>query len=430
MAKIDVYLRSIERFGAAGAILNSGQSVTLRFPTGDRHATQVTPHDQLVALVREVAPPAALDMVDQNRPAKFDFDSNGMRYAISVAPKQGAWQVSIEPGEAARAPTPPSTPPPMARPTRSSAPMPTAAPAESDFPIERGQYAQGALGSTSGSPFLDALTNAARQARATDVFLATGTPALMRVGYDLQPVGERGTLDAETISREVGVIAPPEARGAWADKGIAVFAYGDGAGRVRATLLRDHRGPGAALRLLVAEPPPLDRLGVAREVVAWLDQRGLVLVAGPSGSGRTTTLAALVRALGDKRRRVVVFEDPIEIVHLLPTISQRALGEHVPTLAAGVSCAMREGADAIAIGAVTTSDHAASVVEAVSAGHLVIAAIAAQTAREAAATLVDLLPYDRRDLARGALDHGLLGTIAPVLKGGGRSFDVVAGRGG
>ena len=97
MGRIDVYLRSIERFGAAGAVLTSGQAVMLRFPTGDRHATQVTPHDQLVALVRECAPPPALDAIDKNRPTRFEIDSNAIRYAISVAPRPGAWQVTIEP---------------------------------------------------------------------------------------------------------------------------------------------------------------------------------------------------------------------------------------------------------------------------------------------------------------------------------------------
>src|SRR5579859_1285163 len=96
MGRIDVYLRSIERFGAAGAVLSSGQSVTLKFPTGDRHATQVTPHDQLVALVRECAPPQALDQIDRARPAKFDIDSNGIRYTITVAPRPNQWQVGIE----------------------------------------------------------------------------------------------------------------------------------------------------------------------------------------------------------------------------------------------------------------------------------------------------------------------------------------------
>ncbi|MGN6108889.1 MAG: hypothetical protein ACTHU0_27535, partial [Kofleriaceae bacterium] len=96
MAKLDVYLRSIEKFGASGVVLASGQAVTMRFPTGDRQATQTTPHDQLVALVRESAPPGALDQIDKSRPARFELESNGVRYAVSVAPRPGAWQVSIE----------------------------------------------------------------------------------------------------------------------------------------------------------------------------------------------------------------------------------------------------------------------------------------------------------------------------------------------
>ena len=90
MSKLDVYLRSIEKFGATGALLTSNQAVTLKFPTGDRHATQVTPHDQLVMLVREIAPPAALDQIDRQRPARFDYDSNGIRYGINVMPGRGA----------------------------------------------------------------------------------------------------------------------------------------------------------------------------------------------------------------------------------------------------------------------------------------------------------------------------------------------------
>jgi twitching motility protein PilT len=212
---------------------------------------------------------------------------------------------------------------------------------------------------------------------------------------------------------------------------MSSFTYGDGIGRVRATLTRDHRGPGASLRLLVGEPPAIDRLGLAREVGPWLDGRGLVLVAGPSGSGKTTTLAALVRALGDKRKRVVTFEDPIEIIHVTnPWVSQREVGDHVVSVAAGVRAAMEEGVDAIVVGALASADAAAAVVEAVAAGHLVLATIAASAVRGAADQLVDLAPAERRDMARAVLERGLLGTIAPVVKGGSRSFEVVAGRSG
>jgi len=425
MAKIDAYLRSIERFGAAGAILTSGQAITLRLPQGDRNATQVTPHDQLVALVREVAPPAALDQIDKNRPAKFDIESGGTRYSLDVTPKPGVWQVVIAAASGA-----PPTASPAARPT----PRPASAPGGDgdEMMIERGQYADAGAQtarSASGSGMLDQWTTSARSARATDVYIATGANPVARINGQLQQLGDRGALDAETISRELGVVAPADARGAWTEGKSATFTYSDGMGRVRATLTRDHRGPGAALRLLVGEPPAIERLGLG-QVATWLDARGLVLVAGPSGAGKTTTLAALVRSLGDKQLRVVTIEDPIEIVAASPWVSQRAIGEHVPTVTDGVAAAMREGADAIVVGAVTSTDAALAVLDAVVAGHLVLATISATDARQAGEHLLDRLPHERRDLARAMLTSTLLGTIVPVVRGGSRSFEVVAGRGG
>jgi len=432
MARIDVYLRSIERFGAAGAILTSGQAVTLRFPTGDRHATQVTHHDALVALVREIAPPIALDMIDRGQSSSFDIDSGGTSYTLTVNPSRGSWQVMIEPANApapAPAPAPAAAPPgPRSQPMRAQTDV---APPQ-DLPIERGQYqvAQSPA-TTSGSFVLDQLTQAARQARASDVMLATGAAPAMRTMTGIQPIGDGRSMDGEAISREIGIVAPAEVRGQWTETGLAMFTYGDGVGRVRATLTWDHRGPGATLRLLVGEPPAIDRIGIGREVSAWLEERGLVIVAGPTGIGKTTTLAALVRSLGEAGKRVVTLEDPIEIIHVTsPWISQRAVREHVPNLAEGVACAMREGADAIVIGAVTNAEGANAVIDCVNAGHLVLTTIATTKARHAVDQLVDLLPYDRRDLARAALDHGLLGSIAPVIKAGGRSFEVVVGRGG
>lgn len=437
MAKIDVYLRSIERFGAAGAILTSGQAITLRFPQGDRHATQVTPHDQLVGLVREIAPPAALDQIDKNRPAKFEVDSGGTRYSLDVHPKPGQWQVIIAAVTAGAAPAagPPPSAAPIARPAPAPRPQPAASSAGGgdEMAIERGQYADAApaVSAVSGSALLDSWTTAARGSRATDIYLATGAGPVARVGGDLQAIGDRGALDAETISRELGIVAPAEARAAWTEHGSATFTYSDGMGRVRVMLVRDHRGPGAALRLLVGEPPQAERLGLGSEAIGWLGNRGLILVAGPSGAGKTTTIASLVRSLADKQRRVVTLEDPIEIVHAGSSwVSQRAVGEHVPTVSAGVAAAMLEGADAIVVGAVSTPEAAAAVLDAVAGGHLVVASITTTLPRQSSERLVDLLPAAVRDLGRATLQAGLIGTIAPVLKGTGRTFEVLARRDG
>ncbi|HEU0031363.1 MAG TPA: ATPase, T2SS/T4P/T4SS family [Kofleriaceae bacterium] len=418
MSRLDVYLRSIEKFGATGAILTSGQAVTLRFPTGDRHATQVTPHEQIVALVREVAPASALDSIDKHRAARFDYESGGHRYALTITPRPGAWQVAID-GAPATAAAPPA--PAATFRTPSVAPPAAAAPAV-DMLIERGQYdapADPVRAIASGSTLLDELTRAARAARASDLFLHAGAPPLQRTAGELAPASGNA-IDGDQLARELGVVAPPEARAAWSESGAAVFAYGDGAGRVRVTLGRDHRGPCAALRLLPDEPPALD-LGIDE----WLGFPGLVLVAGPSGAGKTVTLAAIVRRLGERGRRVVVIEDPIELVHASPMISQRAVGPHVASFEAGVHAAMSEGADAIAIAEVRSAAIAGAIVDAVAGGHLVVASVAAPVAAVAFDRLIGALADDRREAARTLFKSTYLGAIRPLVQRGNRTFEVL-----
>jgi twitching motility protein PilT len=432
MAKLDVYLRSIKQLGAQGALLSSGQAVTLRFPTGDRHATQITSHDQLVALLREVAPPAALEQLDRSRPVTFEIDASGARWSIQVTPRQGVWQVAIDPldgSSSSVSPLPIAAPPPAARPPHraTSAAAPPSG-GDLEMAIERGQY--GALSATiavGGSTLLDQLTAGARAAYASDVYLSAGAPAFQRVGGELAATADRAPIDGDLLARELGLIAPNEARAAWSERGIAGFSYGDGAGRVRVTLTRDHRGPGATLRLLPAEAPALASLPL-RGVAEWLTDRGLIAIAGRSGAGKTTTLASLVRALGEQRRRVVAIEDPIEIVHVSPWISQRAIGQHVPSVGDGVATAMREGADAIVVGAVHGAADAAAVFEAVAGGHLVLTTVVAPRAGVAVERMIELLPIERRDFARALCADALLGTIGPVVTRAGRSFEV-AGRG-
>jgi len=427
MAKLDAYLRSIEKFGAAGAVLTSGQAVTLRFPSGDRNATQVTPHDLLVGMVRELAPPAALDMIDANRPARFEIDSEGRRYAVSVAPRPGMWQVAIEPAAAPAAPAPSAT----FRPT----PLPAGVTAQvadaGDMAIERGQYAEGPAAAApvaSGSVALDQLTRAARSARATDIYLSTGAVPMHRVGGELVQ-GGASAMDAETISRELGLVATADARGAWSEVGIGTFTYSDGNGRIRVTLGRDQRGPNAALRLLPEEAPGLDRLNLSK-AGEWLGGRGLVLVVGAAGAGKTLALASLVRALGDRGKRVVTIEHPIEMHHNSSSISQRAVGEHVPSVSAGVAAALAENADAIAIGAVASPDAATALVDAVVGGALVLATVSAATASVALERVLGYLDAGQRDLARSVLGDAMLGAVrVSVGRGGVRAYET-SGRAG
>jgi twitching motility protein PilT len=427
MSRLDVYLRSIKQLGALGAVLTSGQAVTLRFPTGDRHATQITAHDQLVSLVREIAPPAVLEQIDRARPASFELEAGGGRWAIQVVPRPGSWHVAIDPVESSAAA--PATAPALAPVVPPAGPPGRPMLRPGTMASGGGEASAPAVGHTTsgGSALLDHLTGGGRAAYASDIYLNAGSPAFQRIGGELTATADRAPIDGDTLTRELGQVAPNEARSAWAERGLAGFAYGDGAGRVRVTLTRDHRGPGATLRLLPAEAPPLAGLGLDG-VADWLRDRGLVIVAGPSGCGKTTVLAALVRALGEQRRRVVTIEDPIEIVHVSGWISQRAIGDHVPGVGEGVAAAMREGADAIAIGAVQSAADAAAVIEAVAGGHLVLTTLVAPRAGVAVDRLIDRLPLEQREVARELCADTYLGTIGPVMTRSGRSFEVAAGR--
>jgi twitching motility protein PilT len=299
-----------------------------------------------------------------------------------------------------------------------------------DVALERGQYdgesVPTALPASTGS-VLDQLTRNARAASATDIYLNAGTVAVQRVAGEVVSAGA-GVIDGDVISRELGTIAPPEVRAAWSGSGTAMFTYGDGTGRVRVTLARDHRGPSAALRMLPDEPPTLAQLKLTGGgIEGWLGKRGLIVVAGPSGSGKTVTLGALVRALGERRRRVVTVEDPIELVHASAWISQRAVGEHVASVGTAIGCAMNEGADAIVIGRVASEATARGVVEAVSGGHLVLTTVVAPVAGVALDRMIAHLPADQRELAHGLLFSALLGTIQPVTATSGeRSFEILA----
>ena len=415
MAKLDAYLRSIEKFGAAGAVLTSGQAVTLRFPNGDRNATQVTPHDLLVGMVRELAPPAALNSIDQNRPAVFEIESEGRRYSVAVAPRPGMWQVILEPAAAAAPasqPVPRQTPP-------AGVPLPPAG----EMTIERGQYGDApALTVETGTVTLDQLTRSARQARATDIYLQSGAVPMHRVGGELVQ-GGAAAMDADTISRELGIVATPAAREGWMEHGIGTFTYSDGNGRVRVTLGRDQRGPNATLRLLPDDAPGLDRLNMGK-AGEWLNGRGLVLIVGAAGAGKTVALHALVRTLGERTKRVVTIEQPIEMHHDAPSISQRAVGDHVPSAVAGVGAATAEAADAIEIGSVNSTDAAAALVDAVLGGGLVLATITAPSANLAVERAIAWLPTEAQALGRSILGDALLGAVkVSVGRGGARAYE-------
>jgi twitching motility protein PilT len=456
MPKIDAYLRSIERFGATGALLSSGQSITLRFPTGDRHATQVTPHELLVAMIREVAPPAAWSTLESQRGASFALESGGNHFALTVVPTAGQWQVSIEGSSGADVAiseghgtdrSADRDAPASARSRAPAAKRPAAAPAleidnlaelSASLAIERTPYDDDVVAAGSGSQLLDQLMNWARTKGASDLVLAAGAPAMARVAGGWVIASEQKPIDGDVLAREIGVISPPAARASWAERGEGSFAADDANGRLRVRLGRDSNGPRATIRFVAAHPVAAQALGIPEVARHWLDsRRGLIIVAGGAGCGKSTTWASLVHDIASQQNRsIVTIEDPIEILHRdCALVSQRELGSHVASVAAGVTSAMREGADVIAVSHCVDADAVHSVVTGVEAGHLMLISVDASSSAAALARLTEPSASFPAGRDRDVIAESTLGVLVQHLvgrrDGAGRlaAFEVVPGGG-
>jgi twitching motility protein PilT len=451
MARIDAYLRSMERFGATSLVLQSNQNILLRFPTGDRHASQATPHELLVGLIREIATPQALDAVDGNRAARFEYAS-GQRFTVAVKPAPGAWTVVVEVASAAAAPAPgpahaaPGAPGPSPGPS-APAPRPMSGPSATtpppfggsgaDMVVTRTAYETSVEPTAGGSAFLDELLRHMKQVGASDLHLSTGVPPMLRLHGDMVPIEGRPPLDGDLLLRELSAIAPPDNRAEFADRSDTDFAYQlPGVSRFRANLFRDRRGPGAVFRVIPFEMPDPAKLGLPPSVLSLCDlTKGLVLVTGPTGSGKSTTLAALIDHINQTRNgHLITIEDPIEFVHPNKKclVNQREIRTHTRSFKDALRAALREDPDFVLVGELRDLETVAIAIETAETGHLVFGTLHTTTAPGTVDRIIDQFPTDRQEQVRMMLSESLQGVIAQVLckkLGGGRvaAYEILLG---
>ena len=284
--------------------------------------------------------------------------------------------------------------------------------------IERGQYeAPKGVQTSSGSALLDLLTANARAENASDVYLIAGHAPYMKVNGQLMSTTVRSAIDGDVLAREIGIVAPAEVRAAWVERGISGFTYGDGIGRVRVRLTRDHRGPSAAFRLLLGEPPTLEQLGLY-EVDNLLEDRGLILVGGPSGSGKTTTLAAMINYINKtKPVHIVTIEDPIEVLHKddVASINQREIGNDTVDFLGALRAALRQDPDVILIGEMRDTETVRAAIAAAETGHLVMSTLHTVDATETINRVIDFFPPYQQQQVRMSMAGALKGIVSQRL---------------
>ncbi|MEP7119581.1 MAG: PilT/PilU family type 4a pilus ATPase [Byssovorax sp.] len=286
------------------------------------------------------------------------------------------------------------------------------------------------------APALAALITRAAALHASDIHLMDGEAPVIRVDGRLGPLVGEGPIDlAALLGPSLGAAAAGRlAAGASADLGLGVA----GVGRCRLNVFQTSRGQAAAIRLLRAAPPALAQLRLPVSLDDLVDlPHGLVIVCGPTGSGKSTTLAALAREALDRRSCVLLtLEDPIEY-ELAPgargLVRQRQVGRDVKDFATGLRDGLREDPDILLIGEMRDPETVSLALTAAETGHLVLASLHSRSAASAVDRIIDTYPSDQKPQIRTQLADALRAVVSqrliPRASGEGRAVALEVMRG-
>jgi twitching motility protein PilT len=436
-ARIDLYLSSLARFNASAVVLSSDANVSLRFPSGERFANQSTSHADLLAIIGEIAPPGASSELRSGTRSTFSYQSGGKAFAITVEPRAGKWRVLIEPETAP--PAPREQPPARGRAAASSTPsIPVAAPSI-------------AVATPAPAPARQAVEEVSRHLRpiermlarmqergASDLHLSTGNVPKMRLHGEIQDLGpDHSPLDAEAMMALLSPIVPAKNRAEFEERNDTDFAHAiPGVSRFRANMFRDRHGPGAVFRAIPFEILTPEQIGLSKGVLELCFlSKGLVVVTGPTGSGKSTTLATLIDYINRNRKdHIITIEDPIEFVHENKgcLVNQREVHTHTRSFKDALRAALREDPDIVLVGEMRDLETIAIAVETAETGHLVFGTLHTTTAPSTVDRIIDQFPADRQEQIRQMLSESLRGVIAQTLckkVGGGRvaAYEILLG---
>ncbi|CAN5642070.1 type IV pilus twitching motility protein PilT [soil metagenome] len=278
--------------------------------------------------------------------------------------------------------------------------------------------------------YIDAFFQVLVEQGASDLHIGEGQPPKMRKHGDVTPIREE-PLTGEEAAYMLSEIAGPEAWALFEERGDLDFAYEmDQASRFRCNFLKQTNGYGAVFRLIPTKIATLEQLGIPPVVKEFGHLRGgLVLVTGPTGSGKSTTLAALIDYINTNfSRHIVTVEEPIEFVHdnKRSIITQREVPLNTASFPAGLKAALREDADIVLVGEMRDLETISLALTAAETGVLVFGTLHTNNARKTVDRMVDVFPANKQAQARTMLANSLRGVLAQLLlkktpeAGGGR----------
>ena len=457
-AKLDPFVDVLLREHGDQLYLLPDEPVTLVKDGKPRKVSKQPLTDQhIYALLVEVAPSESANHIDTGTETEFEYIADRGMVRVRIVPEMGRLTAVVSPKPrpaqaepsvaapapaTAPAPAPAPAPPVAAAPPKSKtarapaagagAPAPAAqrtppvaeAPAPAadkrgaappaglpaDFAPGQYQAAERTLGD---------LLRALVQSKSSDLHLRVGEPPLFRThGEMTRQAGP--PLSTDQLQLMLLAIMPERNRTEWKDTGDSDFAYESaGLARFRVNAARDRKGPLAVFRVIPAQVVSVEQLGITKEVqqLCFLT-KGLVLVTGPTGSGKSTTLCGLVDLVNRMRTdHIITIEDPIEFVHENKKclITQRQVGVHTDTFKSALRAALREDPDIVLVGEMRDLETIAIAIETAETGHLVFGTLHTTTASSTVDRIIDQFPADRQAQIRVMLSESLKGVVSQTL---------------
>ncbi|WP_373067360.1 type IV pilus twitching motility protein PilT [Gemmatimonas sp.] len=415
MPQLDRVLARLESGAASQIILESDAAICCLTPSGLQPISQqVLSSKQVLALVQELATDADQKAsVAAARGIRFLYSWNAQQWLVEQDGSASHTRLTVRKF--------------IDRPER--VPV-TEVPAAPPGEIQRYRASDRPFGDSSVSDRerFEALLLEQVRRGAADLHLRVGEPPILRLGGDLIRLEDQPILDDESVARMVRSIMPDKNKAEFDNHWDTDFAHEiTGVSRFRVNVLRDRNGVAAVIRTISTTTVTVEQMGITPEVQQLCAlTKGLVLVTGPTGSGKSTTLCALVDLINRSRHdHIITIEDPIEFVHQSKKclITQRQVGVHTQSFKSALRAALREDPDIILVGELRDLETIAIALETAETGHLVFGTLHTSTAASTINRIVDQFPADRQDQIRVMLAESLKGVVSQTLCkkiGGGR----------
>ncbi|HEY2378818.1 MAG TPA: type IV pilus twitching motility protein PilT [Gemmatimonadaceae bacterium] len=484
MPQLDRLLSAVISNRADALTLDEGDPAKLEVQGAARAVTKSPlTAQQVVGLLKEIAPPDAGRALDTTKAANFTYTFADGAFAVRAAQEGGKWRARITPGSGVPSaeqegsgfdplaglqsgtsmftpvepaprvtsrPTPasprpaapatltpiaampnvarPSAPPMATVPTPAHAVTPPSASAPGASANAALDHVHDFEGSEEAKATIEQLLRTTVERSASDLHLRCGEPPIIRLHGEMHRLEGWDALENAHLDSMLRSIMPERNRIEFHDSNDTDFAHEiPGCARFRANALKDRMGVAGVFRQIPSQVVTVDQMQISTEVqhLCYLT-KGLVLVTGPTGSGKSTTLCALIDMVNRVRNdHVITIEDPIEFVHPNKNciITQRQVGVHTKSFKSALRAALREDPDIVLVGELRDLETVSIAIETAETGHLVFGTLHTTTAPGTIDRIIDQFPADRQEQIRIMLSDSLKGVISQTLCkkiGGGR----------